>query len=478
MTKRHNLAGAIAGFVATLVLAACSAPAPAPSASGGSNAPPAVVNVPTQPTIDPREQGLLVGVIAGSAVAGNSHERLWFLRAVLKINGTSYLGAVGDGNVLVPLKAGDYELQSVETQKHPSDKNLTAYPLNIKFRIQAGRATNLGLIALTRQPGEGKFARSIIDDTAELTAQLRRDRPDLFNALDPQSPVIGVAGTAYIKPDAVEKLRRDIARDAFTRTDNDPSVVYTFGEVGTIAKTLRDSQQRVVGFEALPTGTTARMFSCTGQNDRFVCSSSEPALYLVHATKVEKVALPAASRTWWVDAFAPAGIVLVDENMSIFRSRDDGRTWSKSSWFAVKQPLASTTRIKAYNGKSGFYLYSLDKIDPLAPTVLFSSYGHEGYSRIDLPDLSVWDSLIEVGDALAVGPVYSNAKDKSLFYLRPPASAQWEERQLPDVGCISLQRAGDGGDMTVLCSRKRYRSHDQGRSWIPDDSGPTTVSLN
>jgi hypothetical protein len=463
---------AVGALLAALVLASCAAPGAAPNAGATL----ATVHVPKQLSFDGRTQGLVVGVLAGSALASNYHERLWFLRAVVKINGVSYVGAVNDGFLVLPLAAGDYELQFVETQKNVSDKSLTAYPVNYKFRVQAGRATSLGLVAFTRAVGEGKFQRAVIDNSEEITARLRREQKAIFDALDPRAPIVA-ADAAYAQAPAIEQLRREIARDAFTRTDSDTGVSYAFGEVGTIAKAVRDSQQRVMGFEALATGTTARMFSCAGEGERFVCSSDEPALYRVRATKVDRIALPAFSGRWWVEAFAPAGIVLVDENMSIFRSGDDGRTWTRDSWFAAKQPLASTVRIRAYNGKSGFYLYSIDKIDPLAPVALFSPYGGGGYRRIDVPDLPVWDKLIEVGDALAVGPAFSNVKERSLIYLRPLASDRWEERQLPDINCLGLQRVDDG-DITVLCSRKRYRSHDLGRTWTPDESRSATASLN
>jgi hypothetical protein len=482
-TKPGNLIATVRlliGLSAAHLLASCATPGAVPGApNAAAPSAPAVVRIPRQPTLDSREQGLLVGAIAGRAVASNYFERLWFLRAVLKINGVSYVGAINDGYLALPLKVGDYELQALETQKNASDKNMTSYPIHIKFRVQAGQATNLGLIVLTRGAGEGKFHRSIIDNTADITERLKHDQRGLFDALDPQAPVVTVSDTVYLKGQAIEQLQRDIARDAFTRSDADTKAAYTYGELGTIAKAVRDSQQRVVGFEALHTGTYASMFSCAGQSDRYVCSSVEPALYLVHGTQVDQIKLPSPSLHWWVDAFAPAGIALVDENMSIFRSQDDGRTWTKSSWFAVKEPLKPTTRIKSYNGKSGFYLYSVDKIDPLAPVALYSNYIiQDSYTKVDMPDLAVWDTLIEVKDTLFVGPAFSSSKDHSLVYVRLRGSNQWEERQLPDINCQNLQRPDDSDDVTVLCSRKRYRSHDQGRTWWPEENSPASVTLN
>jgi len=467
----------LAGPFAALLLASCATPSAGPNAAVPSA--PSIVHIAKQPTLNAHEQGLVVGAIAGRAVASNYHERLWFLKAAVKIGGTTYVGAVNDGYLALPLKAGEYELLAVETQKHPSDKNMTSYPISVKFRVQAGRATNLGLIMLTRASGEGQFHRSFIDNTADVTAHLKRNQREMFDALDPQAPVVAASDAVYARPQAVEHLQREIARDAFTRLDADTRAQYTFGELGTIAKAVRDSQQRIVGFEALPTGTYASMFSCAGQSDRYVCSSVEPAIYVVHGTKVDRIAPPSASLHWWVDAFAPAGIVLVDENMSIFRSQDDGRNWTRTSWFAVKEPLKSTTRIKAYNGKSGFYLYSIDKIDPLAPAALYSNYSLDAYTKVPLPDLAVWDTLIEVEDALFVGPAFSDSKDRSLIYVRFRPSDRWEERQLPDIDCQNLQHpADDSDDITVLCSRKRYRSHDLGRTWSFEESAPATVTLN
>ena len=65
----------------------------------------------------------------------------------------------------------------LQTQKLPGDKQLTAYPLDFKFRVEAGRATNLGVIALTRGSAAGKFVRTAVDNTAEMAARLQRERP-------------------------------------------------------------------------------------------------------------------------------------------------------------------------------------------------------------------------------------------------------------------------------------------------------------
>ena len=102
---------------------------------------------------------------------------------------------------------------------------------------------------------------------------------------------------------------------------------------------------------------------------------------------------------------------------------------------------------------------------------------HRAYRKVDLPDLTLWDNLVEVGNTLAEGPVFSSNREHSVIYVRPLPIERWEERALPDASCLSLQRAGEN-DISVLCSRKRYRSHDLGRTWAPEDGTSASVAQN
>jgi hypothetical protein len=52
------------------------------------------------------DQGLLVGSLAGRAVAANLVERQSFPRASLRVDGVLYRGAVHDGYIVLPLAAG------------------------------------------------------------------------------------------------------------------------------------------------------------------------------------------------------------------------------------------------------------------------------------------------------------------------------------------------------------------------------------
>lgn len=415
------------------------------------------------------DQGLLVATIAGSGVSATVFEQLGFSMASVQVDDVYYSNAVRNNYLVLPLKPGDYTLQALHVYGAVQNGGETRFPLQYKFRIVSGQATNLGVIALVRQKIDDKrYWKVAVDNTKDMTAYLRKQHPKLAAALRPAAPVLANE-IKYADANLLENLRRDIARDAWLFFSEEATTAnYVGGEVGTIAKLLRDSQGKVAAFDVLDTGTTAAMQSCSGYEQRFVCSSAEPALYFVDGTKVEKRPLPVNAKHVWVHTFPPSGLVLIDENLNVYPSNDNGATWSKYAWAHRKEPLDSLARIRATNGKNGFYIYSTFVADPLAPQVVYSEFARPAFRSIDIPKVSSWQRLVETPQGLLLGPNNSERKDDaSTLYFRPFGQMAWQARTLPGKRCFYLQHDDreNAEKWRVYCDSKFYTTVDAGRSW-------------
>ena len=418
-------------------------------------------------------EGLLVATIAANHLATTAFEKLGFSMASAQIGDAYYANAVRESVLVLPLKPGDYKLNALLVRRNPDERGETRYPLEFPFHISEGQSTNLGVVALIGQPGQpGKYWKVLVDNTDEIAAHLRARHPKLAASLRPATPVLA-RENKYADSKLLESLRRDIAKDSWIGSE-DPNVAqYVGGEVGTISRLLRDSQDRVAAFDVLDTGTTSSMLSCSGDGRRFVCGSAEPALYFVQGGKVEKRPVPFAARHLWVHTFAPNGLVLVDENMTIYSSSDNGASWGKHVWYARKDPLHPLASIKFANGRKGYYVYSTFTADPLAPQVLYSEFGAASYRPVDIPTMNDWQRLVETSEGLLIGPHRATTGDNpAVLYLRAAGKPAWQSLPLPGKRCFFLQHEKGGAEsLAVFCDSKRFASNDGARTWAEKTAG-------
>jgi hypothetical protein len=413
------------------------------------------------------DQGLVVATIAANAVSAGVFQQLSFSMAGVQIDNVYYSNAVRNNYLVLPLKPGEYTLNSLYVYRDSEDRTETRYPLGYKFRVVSHQATNLGLIALAPVADQEKrYLKVLVDNNADMTAYLRARYPKLAAELRPTAPVL-TGDTKFADANLLEALRGDIARSAWHYTE-DPNIAhYVGGEAGTIAKLLRNTQGKVAAIDVLDTRTTTAMLSCSGHDQRFVCSSAEPALYFVEDDKVEKRALPVPAKHVWVHTFAPRGLVLVDESMNVYSSTDNGATWLKYVWFQRKEPLHPFARVRFANGRNGYYVYATFAVDPLAPEVIYSEFARTAYRKVDIPKMKNWQRLIETSEGILVGPQNTDSKsDNATLYFRPSRQTEWQARPLPGPRCFGLQRENESTEaLRVFCNSKFYASTDGGRTW-------------
>jgi hypothetical protein len=418
------------------------------------------------------ENGLLVGNIAADAVASTLIEKVWFSMAGVQIDDVYYSNAVRRNYLVLPLKPGDYTLEALHVYKTGDKGSGTRYPLQYKFRIVSGQATNLGIIALaTRKSKEnpeqkGLYWKVLVDNTDDMTAYLRKHHPKLAAGLRPATPILAQENK-FADATMLEMTRRDLARSAWFRSEDLDRIHYVGAEAGTLAKILRNTQGKVSAMDVLDSGTKAAMVSCHGDDRRFVCSSAEPALYFIQNSKIEKRKLPLTASHVWVHTFPPQGLVLVDLNMNIYSSTDNGASWKQHVWYAPKKPLLPFARIKFENGRHGYYVYSTFSVDPLAPQVIYAEYSRPGYRKIDIPNMRNWQRLMENPAGLLVGPANSDKTDETAnLYFQAMGQTGWQARPLPGSRCFFLERGKLNEEkLFVECDGKYYNSVDIGNTW-------------
>lgn len=428
------------------------------------------VKMPDAPPNKLENQGLLVAAIAAHAIAANPIERLSFSLAGVQIDRTYYTNAVRDNYMVLPLKPGEYTLEALHVYRSTEDRAPTYYPLRFKFRIVSNQATNLGTIAFLpvrgAQPSEGRYLKLLVDNTDEMTAYLRKQYPALAASLRPTAPVLA-SDVKFVDSSLLEAMRRDIAREAWLWLEEPNTAHYVGGEIGTIAKLLRDTRGKVAAIDVMENKTTSAMRSCSGHDERFVCSSAEPALYFVKDGKIAKRALPAPAQHVWVHAYPPRGLVLVDQNMTVYLSSDDGDTWKKYVWHKRPEPLSYLAHISFANGRNGYYIYSTFTADPLVPEVIYSEYAREGFTKVDIPKLKGWQRLLETPQGLLVGPQNTDKADGTAkLYFRPAGRSEWQPRPLPGKRCFFLRHEKENSDkLLIQCDGKPFSSVDAGGAW-------------
>ncbi|MBI3546071.1 MAG: hypothetical protein HY081_05695 [Gammaproteobacteria bacterium] len=388
----------------------------------------------------------------------------------MQIDKTYYTNAVHDNYLMLPLKPGEYTLEALHVYRSTEDRATTIYPLHYKFRIVSNQATNLGTITFlplrNTPPAEGRYLKLLVNNNDDMSAYLRKQYPALTASLRPNAPVLA-SDVKFVDASLIETMRRDIAREAWLWMEEPNTTHYVGGEVGTIAKLLRDTRGKVAAIDVMESKTTSAMRSCSGHDDRFVCSSAEPALYFVKDGKIIKRPLPAPAKNVWVHTYPPHGLVLVDQNMTVYLSQNDGESWKKYVWYKKTDPLGYLARINFTNGKNGYYIYSTFTVDPLAPEVIYSEYAREGFTKVEIPKMSSWQRLLETAQGLLAGPHNTDsATENAKLYFRPTGRSEWQMRRLPGKRCFFLRHEKENSDNLLLqCDSKSFASVDSGASW-------------
>jgi len=437
-----------------------------------------------------------------------------------EINGTTYSRALHDGFLVLTLPPGEYRLTNLNHGNLVasftswlatfSQSAATAYPLDIKFTIERGRATYLGKLYLyAPKRSNGKYAVVPVDDSKGMVAYLRAKHPQLYASLT--SPELVSAPQEYVDASQLAMLRKAIAarkvRDmsallvsaGATRSDEWQAqaiasrelmelawegdmtrpVQHVGGQLGTLAR-LEPNSSGKIEITAVESGTLAGLDWCTFDQERGICPLPDSSYLLVRGATVTQKAWPeAGTKPALLRVFGRSGVVAVDRDGVVWISLDDGGTWKSQAWLALKEPM----RVNQYDtgepynpvgfrrGKQGFYLYS--RADLKQASMLYVPYAGDAIRNIDLPaDARRVRGVIESpGRGLLVAAHPSGSVGNEMVYFMPLGEQTWVKREIPAQFCPHFLPEQSGASLRLVCSQGQFRSVDLGKTWnrLPDD---------
>ncbi len=437
-----------------------------------------------------------------------------------EINGTTYERALRNGFLVLTLPPGEYRMSNLNYAitgpslatwfSTLSQSSSTTYPLDIKFRIERGRATYLGKLYLyAPKRRSDHYAVVAVDNTNGMVDHLKAKHADLYASLS--SPEFLAGPQEYLEASDLARLRKAIVarkvRDmsellvkaaasksderqarAIARSelmelawegDVTRTVQHVGGQLGALARVGTSASGKLELFP-IESGTLAGLDWCTFDQDRGVCPLPQSSYLLVRGSTVTQKPWPERStKPALLRVFGRSGIVAVDRNGLVWISLDDGVTWASHRWLALNEPM----RVNEYDtsepyspigfrrGKEGFYLYS--RADLKQESLLYVPYAGDGVRRIDLPSGArrVRGVIESPGQGLLVAAHPSGLIANDNVYFRAAGGQTWVKREIPAEFCPHFLPEQSGASVRVVCTQGQFRSVDLGQTWnrLPDD---------
>jgi hypothetical protein len=420
------------------------------------------------------DQGLLIGKVSVPGVVE-------FTGLDPMIDGRMHVLGLRDGYIVIALSPGKYTLnalsriagsQTISTAVGTYySETIQSYPLELPFTIEAGRATNIGLLVLrpSAKPNDiGKYVQiAALDNSEEMASFLRQAHPRLFASLKNPSPVL--APGRYQEP--VHRFRQRHAQELAGRKPAGTAwAYYVGGAAGTLARVEKTASGSTV--RILDTGTFADLSRCSTSASRLVCLKSTTEYLFVRDGVLSARRVPDGVMANSMHVFGDSGIALVDDAMQIYNSLDDGRTWAQYAGATRAKPVARGVAPEPLHsfglhaGRSGYYLYSVGMKAADTKLVHFN-YAKREFALMTLPESVEYIKVLqETEEGLFIGPSHTDFAKGKLHFL-PRQGDRWTARDAPQAQCRDLAFPDQRGRrLQVLCGRDSvWKSEDSGATW-------------
>ena len=451
-------------------------------------------SIPELPkALDP-EEGLLVArlYVPGLSALEN---------ASIDVDGSLRASAMSDGYIAIPLRAGEHTLVKVRAAGHllgqvvereaavrpargaaaPSyiyipgsttQVHYTTLSIDRKFRVEPGRITNLGLLVYLPVVDKGDTKRAatsesrqfnvvVVDNGAETRAFLETNYPELVASLRSRDLVL--APGKYLAADKLPELRRAIAfhesRGPHVVASEATAVVY--GKAGTLValnKGKADGAQTSV--QILDPGTLADVLGGVRSGDRFTFVTSDGQVLTWEGGAVGRAALPSRSQPVGIWAVGARGLVVVDNRMRIFTSKEPGASWEEFVGRIIDTPRND---IAVASDGEGAYISLGTKDAPRGLSYLRAGAAAPASIPPPLPELGGSGPFSMVARRAGLFVLYGS---ESFLFLRK-ADQRWIAQKKPVAeGCKSMRIDDEGKEIVVECGGAAYRSADSGATWV------------
>lgn len=435
---------------------------------------------------DVGSDGLLVGQLASSTWP----KVLWAEPLVSsedpKFGIKKYIAGIRGNTMIVPLPPGDYTLNGFRrttssntistSYSTVTTRQFLTYPVQKKFTIESGRATNFGLIVYepTLQPSKYSLDPVFLDNTAELTTYLKDRHAEMFTSLKNREFIKGYDTTPT--PDQIKKLRTYIAaKRALSKKwqyshHNDEIVT---GIVGTIARIHKKTDGKYVLDKLYEPGTVTDLTNCGVMGQRAVCVTAHDTYLLLDKDTVSSHKGPEGVLLNSATAFGKSGILLIDDLRRLHISRDNGNSWSVYDGAqrdeVVERSSYAPIDVNSFGihfGKSGYYVFEKKSDGDEAP-LIYGDYVSGKHRIIRMPDTVDNVRIIEEkGGLLFVGPAFTEFMHDKFHYL-DHNTQKWTVVDIPTHYCSEMAILDDEANHIELrCGRNDIRiTEDRGITW-------------
>jgi photosystem II stability/assembly factor-like uncharacterized protein len=388
-----------------------------------------------------------------------------------------HFGAQNGGYIVLALRPGDHVLNAIYRHKNtvtiPTEVGNTyvtdssAFEVKRKFRIEAGRVTNLGMIVVRAPPKAGGKPNVLFLDNT-------RDMRDILASAH-RSPYASTASADFLTSGSfaddstVQELRlRAAARKLSSRKWQleHADASYITAAYGTIARIRRNGSANTL--QLIPTETLRDLTPCSVSLVQVACVIADSQLLFVAGDKATLRAAPAGVHANSVHIARDREVVLVDHAMNFYVSADQGLTWGKASGTPLTKPIAAGLYLpdnkNAFGmaaGRKRDYFYSRTA-DAQGTSLISRSAGGQ-LDRITLPPETREVQFVKETHS---GLMVVSGRSGILWY-QQQGQTEWEKRQLPRTGCGDMV-FGDpaGSHIELACDEDTFwTSKDGGRSW-------------
>jgi hypothetical protein len=394
-----------------------------------------------------------------------------------------YIGGIRASTIIVPLAPGEYTLDGLKriaggsSYSSPygtySSTNYVNYPLNINFKIERGRATNVGLIEIEHlsDKADSSYSTFTLDNTFELSTYLNERHHELFNSLENKKFLEGYDTT--ISEGDLSKLREFIAKQKYNNMQwqyehaNDSVIT---GNAGTLVQIDQGGNGKPYIRKMYNPYTVADLSDCGIRGSRAVCVISSETILSLHNGAINWYTLKGAAPINSVTPFGQSGILLVDDSRRLHISYDNGESWTKYEGVLREEPLKrdqytpiNMDSFGIHLGKDGYYVFEKNSAGPL----VFGDYYTNQHKIIDLPK-SV-DNIIQVeekGDKLFLGPENTEILHDEIHFMSLLTN-EWGIIEVPTNHCSKMVILdSEFNHIEVYCGDDDVQvTHNRGLSW-------------
>jgi hypothetical protein len=345
-------------------------------------------------------------------------------------------------------------------------------PLNRKFRVEAGKVTNLGLILVASdQKDKDRFLTFTLDNMSTARRYFRESYPALSATLKDDDFLL--APGRYQPAANVSQLRRMIATDKALRNDlvldQDTKNKLVVGPAGLVGEYVTQGG-RAVDIRIFDTNTLANVVSTTSLGDRYLIAMSDGNLFLLDGGQLKPVASPAGAAPLVQAKLLPVGLVAVDARMVAYWSSDGGTHWS--SFKGAELPAGEMLdEVKFAHGAGRLIAYTPPPAPPVPGRIIYTDEDKIAFHVLPTPEPLCWGmSVVNTKSGLFMGTCRHSPFKPLVTYFLPRDGTAWEDRAAPGGGvCTMTADPGAGTGLNAKCTGDNfiaiYRSSDDSRSW-------------